>query len=111
MIIWQGHGYLVAVIVLALGVAVALATESYFGDAGYYQTHGWPLAASLLLAGLACWSLGGYLHRRGARTVVDKATGQELVIGGKHTLFFVPMHWWGPILAVIAAIVLAVGGW
>jgi hypothetical protein len=36
--------------------------------------------------------------------VIDKATGRELTIGGSHTFFFVPMHYWAVVLIALAAL-------
>ncbi len=110
MVIWNGKGYLIAVIVFIAALAAEYLSESYFSDSNYYQAHGWPLAAALLAAGIISWFLGSYLHRKNSRTVIDKATGQEMTIGGNDALFFVPMRYWGPILAAIAVAVVAYRG-
>jgi hypothetical protein len=106
MIIWSGWGFMVAVLVFALSLATELGVESYFGDDRYYQTHAWPLAAALLVAAAVTWLWGSRLNRGPGRTVIDKQTGREEVIGGpgRHRLFFVPMQYWGPILAVGALV-------
>jgi len=42
---------------------------------------------------------------RTARTVIDKATGKEMVLDrSRHRLFFIPMHYWGLILGVIGVV-------
>lgn len=90
MIIWSGLGFLVAVIVFGFSLVLNLAFNAWFGE-GYYNAHKWPVALSLLLSAVACWFLGLVLRDR------DQ---------GGHTLFFIPMHLWGPILAVIGVVVL-----
>jgi hypothetical protein len=108
IIVWRGLGWLVAVLVFGLSLIGNVTCDAIYGD-GYYDHHKWPFAVSLLVAGASCWFLGLYLKRRSDRIVVDKATGQELVLNqSRHTLFFVPMHLWGPVLGVIALVVLAV---
>lgn len=109
-VIWNGKGYLVAVVTFVFALGAEYVSESYFADQNYYQAHGWPLAAALLAAGIVSWFLGNYFHKAGSRTVIDKATGQEMSIGGDDALFFVPMRYWAPILAVAAAAVLAYRG-
>ena len=104
MIIWKGWGFLVAVFVFGASLAMELITESIMKDDNFYQTEAWPLALALVVAGVVTWFVGQALHARGARTVIDKATGQELTIGGSHTLFFIPMHYWGVILIALAAL-------
>ena len=110
MLIWNGKGYLVVVVAFISALGAEYLIESYFADQNYYQAHGWPLAAALIAAGIISWFLGNYLSSRGSRTVIDKATGQEMTIGGDDALFFIPMRYWGPILAAAAVAVLAYRG-
>lgn len=108
MIIWSGLGYLVAVIVFGCSLAFNLAFNAWLGD-GYYTAHKWPVAASLLLSAVLCWLLGSALRRRTSQVVVDKATGKEHVLDrSHHSLFFIPMHLWGPVLAVVGVVLIAV---
>jgi hypothetical protein len=102
MIIWRGWGFLVAVFTFGASLAMELITESMTGDVDFYQKEAWPLALAFVAAGVVTWFVGKKLHARGARTVIDKTTGQELTIGGSHTFFFVPMHYWGVVLIALA---------
>ena len=106
MIVWSGLGFLVAVIALACALAAQLLTESAFGEA-YYSENKWPMAVALVVAAALCWGIGSALHRRSARTVIDKESGEEIELRASHSLFFVPMRWWGPILLVVAVVLLA----
>lgn len=104
MIIWSGWGFLVAVFVFGASLAMELVTESLTGDDNFHQTQTWPLALALVAAGLATWIVGQYLNARGGHTVIDKATGKELTIGGRHRFFFIPMQYWGPALIAVAVL-------
>jgi len=104
MMIWSGWGFLVAVIVFGASLAMELVTEALVGDDRFYQVQAWPLALALALSGVLIWGVGKYLHARGARVVIDKATGQELTIGGQHRFFFIPMHYWGPVLIALSVL-------
>ena len=114
MIIWSGHGYLVAVFVFGASFLMELATESAFNDDNFYQRESWPMALALTIAGVLCFLIGLKLNSAGERRLVDPETNEEVVVtAGSHSLFFLKMHWWGPILFVIAVIVLVqrmVGG-
>jgi hypothetical protein len=104
MIIWRGWGFLVAVFVFGVSLAMELITESATGDREFYQRHAWPLALAFLIAGAITWFAGTALNARGARTVIDKATGREYTIDGRHSFFFVPMQYWGIVLIALAAL-------
>ena len=108
MIIWRGFGWLVAVIVFGFSLIGNLVCDAVYGQ-GYYDNHKWPLAISLFLSAIVCWFLGSHLKKRSDRIVIDKETGKEFVFNQScHTLFFIPMHFWGPLLALIGAIVFVV---
>ncbi len=101
-IIWQGLGFLVAVIIFGSSLLFNLLFNALWGP-GYYDHHKWPFAISLLCSAAICWFLGNMLARGSNQTVIDKQTGEEFTINRRHhTLFFIPMHWWGPICLVIA---------
>lgn len=103
MIIWTGRGFLVAVIVFLLSLGAEFGVESASGNDNYYQIHAWPLALALFTSGVISWLLGNRFNSEKGRVVIDKETGQEIVIGGPdHTLFFIKMQYWGPILMLIA---------
>ena len=106
MIVWSGHGYLVAVFVFVASLLMELGTESVFNDDNYYQREAWPLALALVTAGILSFLIGVKLNSAGERRLVDPETNEEVVVAsGNHSLFFLKMHWWGPILFVIAVIV------
>ncbi len=108
MIIWQGLGFLVAVIVFACSLAANFIFNAAVGE-GYYDRHMWPFAVSLIFSSAICWFLGSYLRTKLDRVVVDKETGKELVLNqSRHTLFFIPMHYWSPILLLIALILFGI---
>jgi hypothetical protein len=106
MIIWTGLGFLVAVVVFGVSLAFNFAFNAWYGEV-YYDTHKWPVAISLLVSAVICWFLGSSFAKRDSQTVIDKETGQEIVLNrSNHSLFFIPMHFWAPILAVIGVVML-----
>lgn len=99
MIIWQGWGILVAVFFVVATLLCDWAVGAVFG-ANYVKLHGWPMGVALLLAAAASWQFGRHLNGRPARIVIDKETGEEVALkSGTHSLFFIPMQYWGFILA------------
>lgn len=101
MIIWSGLGVVVVAIVFLTSLAANLLTNAITHDPTYYDTHEWPLAVSLLVSAAITWAYGAYLQSKPGRIVIDKETGQETQLKRDHRLFFIPMKWWGPILALI----------
>lgn len=108
MIIWSGLGFVVAVITFGCLLLTEFATRAAFHDNTYYQAHGWPKLVGFLAAALIVWPLGRYMNAKKGRVLVDPATGAEVFYKPRHTLFFVPMEYWGPILIVVGIIFLFV---
>ncbi|MAE71948.1 MAG: hypothetical protein CME06_15965 [Gemmatimonadetes bacterium] len=106
MIIWSRFGFLVAVFVFGCSIAANLITNSVTGGDAYWEAHQWPFGVSLFASAILCWGVGLLLSRRGSRTLIDSETGEQVVDSPSHTLFFVKMHWWGPILAILGIVVI-----
>jgi hypothetical protein len=107
MIVWRGLGILVAVVAGGALVLTQLVFDAALGQDAYSRNSGWLAPLALLLAAAVIWPLGTYLNNRGARVYIDKATGREVVMRPNHSLFFVRMEYWAPILAVIAVVAAA----
>ena len=84
MIIWTGLGILP--LVFLIGSFFCFDTGT---DRG--------LAYAFILSGVVTGALGWYLRSRPARILVDQKTGQQVAFRGSHSLFFVPMIYWGPL--------------
>jgi hypothetical protein len=105
-VIWSGKGYLVAVFTFGFSLVANLITNYLTGNGAYWDAHKWPLAISLFFSSAVCWLLGVDLDRREARVLLDPITGEQVVLKQSNTLFFIPMRWWGPILAIGSVAVL-----
>ena len=107
MIIWSGWGILVPVIVIGTSLIMEIVTEAAFNDDSYYQSQSWPLALTLVVSGILVWFIGKSLNSKSERVVIDKQTGEELVLNASnHRLFFVKMEYWSPVLLAAAILVL-----
>ena len=99
--------------ILIFGILSALltniVTSLLFDESNYFAKHTWAQAVSLWIAGAAGWFLGRYLNGRPARVVIDKATGQEVLVKPKHDLMFIKLEYWGAIFCVIGLAVLIRG--
>jgi len=105
-IIWTGLGYLVFVLTFGFSLIANLITNSVTGSKVYWDAHKWPLGISLLLSAVTCWFVGRFLRNREVQVLIDPNTGKEVVLRQSHTLFFIPIMWWGPTLAFLGLIAL-----
>ena len=103
MFFWSGLGFLVPLLAFACFLLMEVAVEGATGDTNYYQARLWPMAAAFALAALFVGVLANRLDRRQARTLVDEATGERVVLRTSHTFFFIPVRYWSGILLVTGA--------
>jgi len=89
MIIWNGLGFLPVLFLIFFGFGFSAGSNGPITPRA--------LAYTLFLTGLACGALGWWLRNRPGRTLIDKATGREITYRPSHSLFFIPMIYWGPI--------------
>lgn len=104
VIIWQGRGYLVPLIVLLLLALTEAAMRALFQDPGYSEGHGWAVLVGLSLSAAVIWQLAIRLDARPGRVVTDEATGQQMELKPRHALFFIPLRRWPSILVAIGVI-------
>jgi hypothetical protein len=107
MIIWRGFGFLVAVIALVALALTEQVSERITSDQQFYQQHGWVALVGMLIAAALTYGLHRLLILQKGRAVIDKETGQEIVLRSDHSLFFVPVKLW-PVVFVVLGLVLAV---
>ena len=99
MIIWSGWGILVPLIVVLVGGFAAIGGGDDHAGEG--------LAIGLFLSAIIIWIVGKKFNSGQDRRLLDPETGQEVLVkAGRHSLFFIPMQWWGPIVAGLGVVVL-----
>ena len=106
MIISSGHGYLVLVFLVGVCFLMELGTETLFQDDDYYQREAWPLALALTITGGLSFLVGRKLHARKPRLFNPKTNEEVAHPMRSHSLFFIKLHWWGPILFILAVVAL-----
>jgi hypothetical protein len=105
---WTGYGISAPVIIIVGIFGVTSMTRAAYGSS-YMAAHPSAFWLGLALGGFLCWWMGLSLKNDEPKTVQDQQTGQEVVLQKSHTLYGVPMHWWG-VAAMVAGLFLAVKG-
>ena len=105
MVIWSGLGILVGLAGVVGLVLANLLTDLLTGDKTYYASHLWTKLGGAVAASLLSFIVVMLLERgsRG-RIVIDKATGREMVIRRRDSLFFIPAEYLPYIILVIGII-------
>jgi hypothetical protein len=104
MIIWQGAGFIVAVVTFLMLLLTEISLEALFKDETYYQAHGWPKLVAFFIAGCIVLPVSKYLNRKKGKVLIDKDTGKEVTLRASHSLFFINVEYWGYILFALGVI-------
>jgi hypothetical protein len=99
VIVWSGWGIL-ALLLAAAGGGGGTAIGETLGGAADHANPG--TSVGLVVAAVAIWLVGRRLNR--PLPGYHPRTGEKSVFGNRHRFFFLPMHYWGPIVGAAAAI-------
>lgn len=109
MYFWKGWGG-IATPLLAVGLPLAMlfGSEALLG-AGYSKQHHWPLVAGMTGAALSIIALGWKLNwGKPPMDVTDSTSGIALrVYPAKHSIYALPIEYWGGLLLVLMCGMLA----
>jgi hypothetical protein len=97
MIIWQGWGFLVAVIFFAVSVLVEKMVDTQTFNPFYYQQNGWPKLLASVISAVLVFLLSKYLAKKGKKAK------------SRHALFFIDIAKW-PYILIGLGIILALFG-
>ncbi|WP_144027222.1 hypothetical protein [Paenibacillus sp. FSL R7-0273] len=93
MVIWKGLGILNFVVIVVL-LLIVDSTLSLLG----FESVDFRLSRAFvfIVAGVIIWYMGKALDAKSGRVLIDAETGERYRMGTLHSLFFIPMHYWGP---------------
>lgn len=101
MIVWSGRGILAPLVFIAsMFLFVILLGESSIKPE-------YPFIAAFTITGFFSYFMGKKWNTQEGRTFIDKASGQEVTIRPNHSLFWIPMQYWG-FISIGLAIVIAI---
>jgi hypothetical protein len=99
--LFSGWGPIVFVVFFVIAFGAQRLFWSYTGD-GRYFIHN-PLVGLLVFAfaGIVVWLLGRFMNRNPLQVEELDQHGRKLVPKARHTIWFIPAQYWGPILFVL----------
>ncbi|MDP1509395.1 hypothetical protein L8C07_00855 [Paenibacillus sp. CMAA1739] len=103
MIIWKGFGILNVIIPAILFFIVGSLVSALGLDSIDSRL---PMAFVFIVSGVIIWHLGKALNADSNKVLVDMETGQHYRMGTQHSLFYIPMHYWGPAGLVIGFVLI-----
>ena len=101
MIIYTDRGYLVFVLFIAPLVVVGAILFYGFGIDVLRSSSWWPLHSLIILGAILTSGVGWLLNRRMIEETTFEKSGPVRVLRPRHTLYYVRMEYWGPIVLAI----------
>lgn len=98
MIVWSGRGFLSALVLIgSIFISIWLLPESLY-DYGF--------VVACFISAVFSWIFGKKWNTQNERIVTDDKTGQKLRLISNHTLFWIPMQYWGIIFSILGIVIL-----
>ena len=105
---WTGNG-IAAPLIIGIGAfGVTNMTKAIYGSS-YIHSHPWVPWLGVSLGGLLCWWSGVSYDNEASQALVDEKTRQRVILRKTHTLYGIPMQWWG-LAAMVGGLLVAVMG-
>ncbi len=109
MLIWRGWGILVVLIGFGLLVATQALVDAVAGRGAYTRESALWAPIAIVAAGAIVLVIGRALNGRPPRELVDKQTGEQVVLRPDNSLFFIKMEYWGVLMLVGGVLAFVVG--
>ncbi|UPU38225.1 hypothetical protein M1B72_11075 [Geomonas paludis] len=91
---------------MVAALVVNLAVDGMMGE-HYYTGHVWPKVVAVALSAAIVWFVGRRLNAGPGRALVDKETGEEVLLKKTHTFFFIKMEYWAFAIVVLGVFIAA----
>jgi hypothetical protein len=101
MILYTGLGFLVVVFFLAPLVVIGAILFYGFGIDFLRSPSWWPLHSLMILGAILTFVVGSLLNRNMLEETTYEKSGPVRVLRSRHTLYYIRMEYWGPIVLVV----------
>lgn len=103
--LWTGWGPLVFVVFLIITFGAQVLFRHLTGDGRYFLHHPFLGLVIFAFAGIVVWFLGRFMNRKPLEVMELDEHGRKLVPKARHTIWFIPAEYWGPILFVLFTLI------
>lgn len=101
MILYTGLGFLVFVFFIAPLVVIGAILFYGFGIDFLRSPSWWPLHSLMILGAILTFVTGSLLNRKMLEETTFEKSGPVRVLRPRHTLYYIRMEYWGPIVLVV----------
>ena len=104
--LFTGWGPIVVVVFLLITFGALKLFENNTGDGRYFLHHPMIGLVVFAFAGIVVWLLGRFMNRNPLHVEELDQHGRKLVPKARHTIWFIPAEYWGPILFVLLTFII-----
>jgi hypothetical protein len=101
MIYYRGLGWLSLLLFIAPFLVLGLILDRGLGIDVLGPGSSWPLHSMMLLGALVTFAFGLYVNREKFEETIYEKSGPVKKLHTKHTLYWIPMQYWGAIFFLI----------
>ena len=101
MILYTGLGFLVFVFFIAPLVVIGAILFYGLGIDVLRSPSWWPLHSLMILGAILTFVVGSLLNRKMLEETTFEKSGPVRVLRPRHTLYYIRMEYWGPIVLVV----------
>ena len=101
MVFYTGLGWLTLLLFITPLIVLGLILDRGFGIDVLGTESSWPLHSIVLLGGLVTFAFGLYVNREKVEETIYEKSGPVKKLHTKHTLYWIPMQYWGAIFFLI----------
>jgi len=105
MIIYRGLGFIALFCYAGAAMVVGSLLNWGLGIDILATKASWPLHLTFVIGAAVTFVVGFYLNRRPVEEVIYEKSGAVTVLKPRHTLYFIRMEYWGPIILIIYLLV------
>ena len=101
MIYYTGLGWLTLLLFITPLIVLGLILDRVFGIDVLGTRSSWPLHSIMLFGGFVTFAFGLYFNREKFEERIYEKSGPVKKLRTKHTLYWIPMQYWGVIFFLI----------
>ena len=104
--LFTGWGPIVIVVFLCIVFGVQSLVMHLTSERRFFIVHPFMGLLVLALAAIVVWFLGRFMNRKPLVAMELDKHGRKLVPKARHTIWFIPAEYWGPILFVVMTFII-----
>lgn len=103
--LFTGWGPIVVVVFIVITFGAQALFARFTGEQRYFFHHPFVGFVIFAFAGIVVWFLGRLMNRKPLEVMELDQEGRTLVPKARHTIWFIPAEYWGPILFVLLTLI------